>query len=70
MSDHRLKVGIAGYGVVGKRRRESIDQHQALKTTAVCDMVFPEDGIFPDEFVITPIINVCCKRNWMFCLSV
>jgi predicted dehydrogenase len=44
----KLKVGIAGYGVVGKRRRESIDLHPALKTIAVCDRVFPDDGVFPD----------------------
>ena len=44
----KLKVGIAGYGVVGKRRRETIDQHPALRTTAVCDRVFPDDGVFPD----------------------
>ena len=27
-----LNVGIAGYGVVGKRRRHYIDQHPRLKT--------------------------------------
>ena len=32
-----LKVGIAGYGVVGKRRREYIDAHPNLQTVAVCD---------------------------------
>ena len=32
-----LRVGIAGYGVVGKRRHAHIDQHPALKTVAVCD---------------------------------
>lgn len=32
-----LRVGIAGYGVVGKRRHACIDQHPALKTVAVCD---------------------------------
>jgi len=45
----KLKVGIAGYGVVGKRRRESIDMHPSLKTIAVCDKVFPGDGLFDDE---------------------
>lgn len=34
---NELKVGIAGYGVVGKRRREVIDLHPDLKTVAVCD---------------------------------
>jgi predicted dehydrogenase len=32
-----LKVGIAGYGIVGKRRRGFIDAHPALQTVAVCD---------------------------------
>ena len=38
-----LKVGIAGYGVVGKRRLECIEQNQFLEITAVCDQVFTED---------------------------
>jgi len=44
----QLRVGIAGYGVVGKRRRQFIDQHPGLKTVAVCDRVFAEDGTFDD----------------------
>ena len=44
----KLNVGIAGYGVVGKRRRESIDLHPALKTIAVCDREFHDDGSFAD----------------------
>ena len=43
-----LKVGIAGYGVVGKRRRFFIDAHEALKTVAVCDQNFAEDGQMDD----------------------
>ena len=39
-----LNVGIAGYGVVGKRRRHFIDQHPKLKTVAVCDQYFSENG--------------------------
>lgn len=46
--DNKLHVGIAGYGVVGKRRREAIDKHPALQTIAVCDRIFANDGIFPD----------------------
>ncbi len=50
MKKNRLKVGIAGYGVVGKRRRHYIDLHLDMITTAVCDQKFPEahnmsDGI-------------------------
>ena len=44
----KLRVGIAGYGVVGKRRREFIDRHPNLKTVAVCDRVLPNDGTFDD----------------------
>lgn len=43
-----LKVGIAGYGVVGKRRRRFIDDHPVFKTVAVCDRSFAGDGAFED----------------------
>ena len=44
----QLTVGIAGYGVVGPRRRHYIDNHPAFKTVAVCDRSFASDGTFPD----------------------
>jgi predicted dehydrogenase len=44
----KLRVGIAGYGVVGKRRREFIDMHPAMQTVAVCDRSFENEGIFAD----------------------
>ena len=40
----KLKVGIAGYGVVGKKRRHFIDIHPQLETVAVCDQVFSDSG--------------------------
>ena len=40
----KIKVGIAGYGVVGKRRREFINLHPALEIVAVCDRTFDADG--------------------------
>lgn len=43
-----LKVGIAGYGVVGKRRRTFIDKHPGLQTVAVCDQYFEGSGQFED----------------------
>jgi len=43
-----LRVGIAGYGVVGKRRRQFIDSHPSLRTVAVCDRTYPADGVFDD----------------------
>lgn len=55
MKDKLLKVGIAGYGVVGQRRREFIDKNPYFKTIAVCDKNFRKPGIlsggtrsFPD----------------------
>jgi predicted dehydrogenase len=42
MSGKKLKVGIAGYGVVGARRRFFIDQHPDLLTVAVCDKKFAQ----------------------------
>jgi len=44
----KLKVGIAGYGVVGKRRRHYIDQHPMLQTVAVCDRNFHSYGTMSD----------------------
>ena len=43
-----LLVGIAGYGVVGKRRRQYIDKYPGLKTVAVCDRTFTGEGKLPD----------------------
>ena len=43
-----LKVGIAGYGIVGKRRRYFVDQHPRLQTVAVCDRTFTECGTMSD----------------------
>lgn len=39
-----LSVGIIGYGIVGHRRRFFIDKNPYLKTTAVCDVRFNNDG--------------------------
>ena len=43
-----LRVGIAGYGIVGKRRRSYIDNHKQMQTVAVCDCVFKTEGVFED----------------------
>jgi len=45
----KLKVGIAGYGVVGKRRRAYIDMNPYLSTIAVSDASFTGDGTFQDS---------------------
>lgn len=43
-----LNVGIAGYGVVGKRRREFIDKNPNLRTIAVCDQNFKKADVLSD----------------------
>lgn len=52
----KLRVGIAGYGVVGKRRRQFIDQNPCLKTVALCDKTIRPSG--------TLIDGVKCFRNY------
>jgi predicted dehydrogenase len=49
MKKDLLKVGIAGYGIVGKRRRFFIDQNPHLKTIAVCDQIFKEPNMMIDD---------------------
>lgn len=44
----KLKVGIAGYGIVGKRRRSCVDQNSHLELIAVCDQTFADCGVFSD----------------------
>jgi predicted dehydrogenase len=39
----KMKVGIAGYGVVGKRRHQYISEHLNLEVTAICDQNFAND---------------------------
>jgi predicted dehydrogenase len=44
----KLRIGIAGYGVVGNRRRFYIDRHPNMQTIAVSDINFKESGKFDD----------------------
>ncbi len=41
----KLRVGIAGYGVVGKRRQACMERNLNMRLVAVCDRTFKEDGI-------------------------
>ena len=43
MGKQVFKVGIAGYGVVGKTRRKCIDSNPSLDLVAVCDRDFDDD---------------------------
>jgi len=44
-----LKVGIAGFGVVGKRRKECVDRHPQLRVVAVCDQTFTDEGTLDEN---------------------
>ncbi len=44
-----LKVGIAGFGVVGNRRKECIDRHPNLRVVAVCDRTFDGEGLLDEN---------------------
>lgn len=54
MSQPPLRVGIAGYGVVGQLRRRYIDAHPRMRTVAVCDRSFADAGVFPDGVAYMP----------------
>ena len=43
MSKALIKVGIAGYGTVGKVRHLNADKHPDMKVVAVCDQSFGAD---------------------------
>lgn len=68
-----LRVGIAGYGVVGKRRKACIDRHPNMRVIAVCDRTLDGEGDFEDgiryyqnyERLLTEDLNVLivCLSN-------
>lgn len=44
----KLRAGIAGYGIVGKRRRVCVDAHPEMELVAVCDRIYESKGVFDD----------------------
>jgi len=44
----KLRVGIAGYGVVGKCRRECVDMNPVMEMVSVCDQSFSNDDSMVD----------------------
>ena len=40
---HQVRVGIVGYGKVGKIRREIIEKHPKLSLVGICDIVKPNE---------------------------
>lgn len=41
-------MGIAGFGIVGKRRKDCVDRHPHLRVIAVCDQSFDGEGALSD----------------------
>ncbi len=50
----KLRVGIAGYGVVGKRREKAVAFNEYLQLVAICDRAFAESGTRPDNVLYFP----------------
>lgn len=48
MNTKKLSVGIAGYGVVGKRRHQFIDLNPYLEVVGVCDQNFTGTGVLKE----------------------
>jgi predicted dehydrogenase len=63
VSINKLKVGVAGYGVVGKRRRAFIDQNPHLATVAVSDITFGEEGVAEDGIRYFPDFTSMLKQD-------
>jgi len=54
MITKKLRVGVAGYGVVGKRRRQFVDVNSNMITVAVSDIDFNREGTASDGVKFYP----------------
>ena len=43
-----IRVGIAGFGVVGQRRKDCVDRHPEMQLVGVCDQLYQEEGQLDD----------------------
>ena len=53
----KINVGIAGYGIVGKRRGDCINKNQHMNLVAVCDRNYETTGEFDDGVYYYPYYN-------------
>ena len=49
MKSNKLRTGIAGYGVVGQKRRKYINENPSFELIAVSDNKFSKDGTFVED---------------------
>lgn len=59
----KLRVGIAGYGVVGKRRHACVDRNPDMELVAVCDRSFDKTGAFPSGVRFYPDYHSLLKEQ-------
>ncbi|EFA74431.1 Oxidoreductase family protein [Raphidiopsis brookii D9] len=59
----KLKVGIAGYGIIGKVRHKYSNLHPKLEVVAVCDRSFAEAGKFDDGVRFYPDFDSLIKES-------
>jgi len=50
LNNNKLKVGIAGFGVVGKKRYHFLQENPHFETVAVSDIRFKDKGSFNDSY--------------------
>ena len=60
---NKLRVGIAGYGIVGKRRHVFINEHPQLEVVAVCDQNFNNDYVLNDRISYFNNTDLLIKEN-------
>ncbi len=54
VAEQALRAGIAGFGVVGKRRKACVDRRTDMNVVAVCDRTFEGNGKLPDGVLYFP----------------
>ena len=48
--DKKKKIGIAGYGIIGRRRHDVINQNKYLEVVSACDKEFIDISTKKDDF--------------------
>ena len=64
LDDPMIRVGIAGYGMVGKVRRRVVDSHPELEVVAVCDRDYTEPMAFDDGVRAWPSYEQLLDAFW------
>ena len=59
-----IRVGIAGYGMVGKVRHRFIDEHPQMRVVAVCDQTIPETQAAPAGTKPSTFPPRAARRFW------